>query len=412
VKSNLAAQGRTSLIRMARGGLLALLPLGLCALACGEPLATFADAPRPRADRPAAERGQGGEAGRSQAGEQASGTGTADGFPRAAADAALARGLVFLARQQELEQDGSFPAGRGEKAAPVGITALGALAYMAAGSAPERGPHGQELARAIDYILSRTAPPDHPVHPGYIADEGDPASRTHGHGLATLALAQAWSMSPRSARGRRIDAALALATQRIEVSQGLEGGWAYSPVRGLEHEGSVTICLVQALRAARNVGLRVDPEVIVRAVDYVKELQDEAGGFRYTLGHETVTVALTSAGISTLQAAGLYNTDEVRAAYDFLWRELAAREVAAERGASGTAPRFPYYERFYLSQALWQNPDHSVFDRWNLRETTRVIAAQNSDGSWGGSPYGASYATAMNCLFLALPAGLLPIFQR
>jgi len=33
------------------------------------------------------------------------------------------------------------------------------------------------LGRAIDYLLSRTAPADHPIHPGYIADEGDPASR-------------------------------------------------------------------------------------------------------------------------------------------------------------------------------------------------------------------------------------------
>ncbi|MDP6368144.1 MAG: terpene cyclase/mutase family protein [Planctomycetota bacterium] len=347
-----------------------------------------------------------------QSGPAAEGGESAASFPRAAADAALARGLAFLASQQALEQDGSFPAGRGEQAAPVGVSALGALAYMASGSAPGRGPNGPQLALAIDYLLSRTAPADHPTHPGYIADEGDPASRTHGHGLATLALAQAWSMSPRSVRGQRIETALALATRRIEVSQGLEGGWAYSPVKGLEHEGSVTICLVQALRAARNVGVRVDPTVIARAVAYVGELQNDDGGFRYTLGHETVTVALTSAGISTLQAAGLYDSIEVRKAYGFLWRGLAAREVAVERGGQAEQARFPYYERFYLSQALWQNPDHSVFEEWNLRETARVISSQRRDGSWGGSPYGASYATAMNCLFLALPAGLLPIFQR
>jgi hypothetical protein len=333
-------------------------------------------------------------------------------IPREAVGAALEKGLAFLSTQQALEADGSFPAGRGEKAAPVGITALGALAYMASGSAPDRGPRGKELGRAIDYLLSRTAPADHPIHPGYIADEGDPASRTHGHGLATLALAEAWSMSPRSDRGRRIEIALALAVNRIEASQGVEGGWAYSPVKGIEHEGSVTICLVQALRAARNVGVRVDPKVVGRAVEYVKRLQDEDGGFRYTLGHKNVTVALTSAGISTLQAAGLYDTDEVREAYAWVWRELTARDLARERGGAAPSARFPYYERFYLSQALWQNPDRKVFEEWNRDETTRVLASQNRDGSWGGSSYGASYATAMNCLFLALPEGLLPIFQR
>jgi hypothetical protein len=47
-----------------------------------------------------------------------------------------------------------------------------------------------------------------------------------------------------------------------------------------------------------------------------------------------------------------------------------------------------------------------------------VLQLQQKDGSWpaGGtnqeSAVGPSYATAMNCLFLALPDGFLPIFQR
>ena len=36
---------------------------------------------------------------------------------------------------------------------------------------------------------------------------------------------------------------------RIEVRE---------PMRDIRHEGSVTVCLVQALRAARNAGIRVD----------------------------------------------------------------------------------------------------------------------------------------------------------
>jgi hypothetical protein len=41
-----------------------------------------------------------------------------------------------------------------------------------------------------------------------------------------------------------------------------------------------------------------------------------------------------------------------------------------------------------------------------------VLGAQRDDGSWGDARFGDVYATAMNCLVLAVPEGLLPIFQR
>ena len=45
-----------------------------------------------------------------------------------------------------------------------------------------------------------------------------------------------------------------------------------------------------------------------------------------------------------------------------------------------------------------------------------LLNNQAEDGSWSGedqgSGYGAAYATAINALFLAIPDGMLPIFQR
>ena len=58
------------------------------------------------------------------------------------------------------------------------------------------------------------------------------------------------------------------------------------------------------------------------------------------------------------------------------------------------------------------NRDPKIFAEWAREETKRVLATQRKDGSWTDRRYGSSYATAMNCLFLALPDGLLPIFQR
>jgi len=321
--------------------------------------------------------------------------------------AAIQRALDWLAKEQGQQPDGSLPTTGARQEAPLAITALSALAWMAGGSTPERGPHGAPLAAAIDYLLGRVELAPESKVSGYISDGRDLLSRMHGHGFATLALAEAYAMSPRSPRGRRLERALKLAISRIESSQGTEGGWYYSPERSLEHEGSVTIALVQALRAARNSGLRVDPEVISQAVEYVRRSQAKDGSFRYAIGHEETSVALTAAAISTLNATGIYSGEEVLRGYDSVQRELIARETLSIKSAA-----FPVYERLYLAQAYWQHPDTKLFERWFEAERELLLSSQETSGAWLDQRFGANYATATNALVLALPEGLLPIFQR
>jgi hypothetical protein len=317
--------------------------------------------------------------------------------------------LDWLAKDQQTQPDGSLSTSGAKQEAPLAITALATLAWMAGGSTPERGPHGAQLALGIDYLLARIElNPDSPSV-GYISDARDPLSRMHGHGFATLALAQAYAMSPKSPRGRRIERALRLAIDRIETSQGAEGGWYYGPERSLQHEGSVTIALVQALRAARNSGLRVNPETIAEAIEYVRRSQGEDGAFHYAIGHEQTSVALTAAAISTLNATGIYSGKEVLQGYDSIQRELTARESAP---LSLQTPAFPLYERLYLAQAYWQHPDQTLFERWFQAEREHLLTTQEPSGAWTDPRFGSTYATSINAIVLALPEGLLPIFQR
>jgi len=326
---------------------------------------------------------------------------------------AIDRALRFLSARQAEEQDGSFPPTNARQNAPVAVTALAALAYMSAGSTLDRGPRGRELSRAVDFLLKQVDRSPTSRQRGYPASGRDEISKTHGHGFATLALAEAFGVSIGTPRGERLAEALSLAVGCIERSQGLEGAWFYQPVRGLEHEGSVTIAMVQALRAAKNAGVHVDPAVIAKAVDYVERSQKDDGSFRYALGSDNTSVALTAAALSTLHATGKYHGREIVQGYDYIERELRARELPRERDvlSLGDVP-FPYYERLYLAQAYWQNPDTSVFEAWARAERRQLLKDQREDGSWGESPYGDCYATAVNVLVLALPDQLLPIFQR
>jgi hypothetical protein len=324
---------------------------------------------------------------------------------------AFERGLAWLVAGQDRNLDGSMPVGaKDHQRVPIAATALGALALMAGGHAYDRGPYGANVARAIDYLLAHaTLDPKHPEH-GYIGRADAPqAVRMHSFGFAALALAEAYSTSPHSDRGRAVGRALEASVRLIERTQGREGAWFYEPKRMQQHEGSVTICLVQVLRAARDAGIRVDPGVIARAEEYVQKSQMDDGLFAYQLDDPDAhtSVALTAAAVCTLYSLGEYASATVDRGIGAIWRELALRDEGL-----GDEVRFPYYERFYLAQAFWQNTEREHFERWSASELPRMISDQLPDGRWREPRHGDGYATAMNCLVLAMSDQLLPIFQR
>lgn len=327
-------------------------------------------------------------------------------YPREVVERTLAKGLAWLAEQEGPSADGSWPVptGTGARAAPVAVSALSGLALMAGGHLPGRGPFGARVERGLDYVLSRAIVEASDARHGFIG--GDGLSRMHGHGFATLMLAQGYAMSPSSELGARLRTVLEGAVHLIERTQGAEGGWMYEPRLEPEHEGSVTICLVSALRAARDAGVLVEAETIARAEDYVRRSQADDGLFRYTLGSDKKTLALTAAGVATLAATGAYDDPALTRGVDAIVRELA------KGGAHLGAGEFPHYERFYLALALGGLPDQALFEAWFADELMQLVASQNEDGSWDDSPFGSSYATAINCLVLALPDGILPIYQR
>lgn len=328
-----------------------------------------------------------------------------------AARLALDTALTRLAERRDsqgalLVSDARFPA-------PLAVTALGSLAWMATGNLPDRGPHASALAQSIDWLVSRTD-----KQTGIAQDSTDLISRMHGQGFAALALSQAYCQSPSSPRGQEIMRALESSTRCIVLAQGLEGGWWYNPEKSLRHEGSITVACLQALRGAQGAGIRVEANSVKLAIDYLERSQKPDGSFRYALGDEHSSLALTAAALASLQAAGRYEGRTLAQGFDWVVRELARREREGIEGALANDPKdgqhvsCPYYERLYLALALWQAADRRLFEDWYPRELQRVLRTREPDGCWTDERYGTSYATAMNALFLALPESLLPIFQR
>jgi hypothetical protein len=344
-------------------------------------------------------------------------------------------GLQFLSKQQN--DDRSFSAVRGEDViqAPLAVTALSALAFMANGSTMGRGPYQQQVRSAIEYLLDHQidleldgAPPG-PIGedgvallPGYFKVESDSTSRTHGHGYATLAIAEAYgTLAPDARLGdaaeskmRQDQARMKVALQRavllIEASQSDKGGWFYQPGDNLD-EGSVTITMIQALRAARDVGIDVQKSVIDAAVEYVRKSQRPGdGGFKYQItGVESVTYALTAAAVSTLNATGDYDSKVIDSGVEFMKRNDPVFEPHAHYLED---QKFPWYARLYAAQAYYAYRDRKLWERWFPLLVEDIESRKTSSGSFADDQYGQVYATATACLLLQIDYQYLPIFQR
>jgi len=315
----------------------------------------------------------------------------------------VGRAHRYLAEQQR--SDGSFSVDRSSasRSAPVGVTAIAALSFMAAGNTPTRGPYQKSVRRAVDWLVQRCD------DDGYFYFDGDSTSKMHGQGYALLALAQAYGMYGDAKERARLGDAIRRAIGLIERTQGVTGGWYYEPKRQPDHENSITVCLLQALRAARDAGFEVDVAMVRRAESYVIRSQDpEDGRFRYGLNDPHKSWELTGAGLATLHAVGDYDSEALEDGFE----ALKKHDPFLAGSVSRSRVNFPYYGSLYAAQAYWAHRDARLFERWWPEFVEWCGEQQEPDGSFYNGVFGSVYGTAMVSLALQVPLGQLPVFHR
>ncbi len=337
---------------------------------------------------------------------------------------AVDRGLAWLSEHQN--PDGSWSAKIGYKlntdyehtreAAPhVGVTALSAMAFLAGGHLPGRGARGPVVERALDFVLGCVQ------EDGYITFAG---TRMYSHAFATLFLAEVFGTTHRS----DVKAKLQLSVDFIVNSQNAEGGWRYEPF-ATESDMSIVVCQVLALRAARNIGIRVPKSTIDRAARYVVDsavteeslapsyplhpgygYKNEIGSFHYQKQDGSrSSFSLTAAGVTALYGAGVYSD----AAVDEGIRWLRANLLQFNRnGVAEGGHYFFWYGHYYGVQAMYT----AGADAWeSYFDVVRdeILRMQGADGSFPNrvGP-GPAFGTAMAVLILEIPYRFLPIFQR
>lgn len=319
----------------------------------------------------------------------------------AESEAAVERGLAWLALHQAVDGSWQFDLSGcrcdgacrdpGTLDGSTASTAIALLPFLGAGSTHQDGPYQETVSRGIYYLVSRMQPTPR---------GGDFCEGTmYGHGVTTLALAEALGMT----KDDMLVPSVRDAVRFIETAQDMHGGgWRYLP--GQAGDTTVTAWQLAALKSASLAGLETPSPTIDgvrRFLDRVQTQKGAAYGYR-TPAAKPCTSAI---GLLCRMYTGWGSTQEP------LQRGLT------NLAKPGPAPQ-AIYQNFYLSQALLQL-DHPVWPRWNAKNRDQLVAQQarfgHETGSWffadpDTAPGGRLAHTALAVLTLEVYYRLLPIY--
>ena len=305
---------------------------------------------------------------------------------------AVDRGLAWLKENQKA--DGSWAT---LPSSTASVPSLAAIAFLSRGHAPGKGPYGETVSKAIDYVLAVQRPD------GLISRPAKGNAMMYDHGIATLMLAQARG-SADDARKQKIDAALAksvaliLAAQKVRKDALHAGGWRYTP-EARDSDLSVTGWQLAALRGAAACGVEVPKEQLDAGHGYVRRcaVRGEGGGFTYMAFQRDPGPARTGIGVVCLETLGDPGSRESAAGAEYLLAHPVTDPGAA----------FYYYTVYHVSHAL----DRLGGDPWAkayppLRDA--LLAAQSENGAWEQSAgqekqAGSAYCTSMAVIALCVP---------
>jgi len=336
--------------------------------------------------------------------------------------------------QGQCPNPGSMPEAR------IGATAFGVLPFLGAGQTHQVGKYKKTVAAALNYLIARMQ----------VTPNGgslyEPGGRMYSHGLATIALCEAYGMnlapddagklhrgeydgegakSPsetnetkevklserekNAIRGlaRRLGPAAQAALNYVMYAQDTAGGgWRYEPRQA--GDTSVVGWQLMALMSGRLAYLKVDPRSFVAATIFLNHVQtDEYGSdYGYT-GPDRKTQAT--------QAIGLLSRMYLGWTRDHPGLTQGVQNMSAAGPSGGNM-----YYNYYATQVL-HHYGGDVWKRWNNVMRDRLIHSQSHNGhttgSWyfGGGGHGAPkggrlYCTAMAAMTLEVYYRHMPLY--
>jgi hypothetical protein len=327
-----------------------------------------------------------------------------------ASERAVAAALNWLARHQR--PDGSWSldhlgrckgggcTGPGNAGSDSGATALALLPFLAAGQTHQsKGPYQKNIAGGLNWLIKNQKPD---------GDLSNGGSQMYSHGLATIALCEAYGMTQDS----RIGINAQLAINFIESGQNAQGSWRYTH-GSADSDTSVFGWQVMALKSGQMAGLKVNLAVLEGCQKYLDITA--TGNYKHLFGYQPgtgPTLPMTSVGLLTSQYLGAKRGDPVvMGGVEFLMSNLPKVD---DRNV---------YNWYYATQVMHNVPGPQ-WDKWNREMRKLLINTQEKNGcaagSWSpdkptkdawGDQGGRLMVTSLSALTLEVYYRYLPLYQ-
>jgi hypothetical protein len=275
----------------------------------------------------------------------------------------------------------------------TGATALALLPFLGAGQMPHsEGLYQEAIGRGLEYLMRRQ---QHTAHGGDLQE-----GTMYAHGLATLALCEAYAMTGDKQLGQAAQSALDF----ICAVQHEGGGWRYFP--GQPGDMTVTGWQLMALKSGQMANLQVPQVTITRATRFLSQMQSEEGAF-YGYMEPGRAPAPTAIGLLMRMYTGWPREDG---------RLSRGVEYLAELGPS----RDDMYFNYYATQVL-HHYEGPYWSAWNQRMRQYLIDTQETEGYERGSWYfydrhgvqgGRHYTTAMALMILEVYYRCMPLYTE
>ncbi|HEY2838011.1 MAG TPA: hypothetical protein VGJ26_02600 [Pirellulales bacterium] len=280
--------------------------------------------------------------------------------------------------------------------AEIAATALGLLPFLGAGQTHMQGKYKKNVQGGLYFLVNKMK-----VGPNG-GDLGYEQGNMYGHGLASIALCEAYALSK--------DKSLAVPAQQalnfiVYAQDPLGGGWRYQP--RMPGDTSVVGWQLMALKSGHMAYLDVPPQTIKGVTNFLNTVQTDSGArYGYTDGaaHSEATTAI---GLLCRMYLG--------------WKH---DESALERGVQFLSKRGPsetnMYFNYYATQVL-HHYEGEEWTTWNTKMRDFLIKEQKKSGHEKGSWYlqdssamqgGRLYTTAMCAMTLEVYYRHLPIYQK
>jgi hypothetical protein len=329
-----------------------------------------------------------------------------------ATEKAVALALKWLADRQN-KQTGAWslahgPDNPGKRLQSYNAaTGLALMCFLGAGQTHLEGEYKETVFMGLSFLIRNIKP--HGGYLGwYVGGGGQGPDDMYSHGIATIALCEAYGMTKDLALLEAAQAGINFLTYAQNPDT---GGWHYGPKgRG---DTSVVGWQMMALKSASMAGIAVDLSVVRKANFFLDQMAWD-GGTSYHYDFNSVSSgagynpSCTACALLCRMYSGLPKDND------------ALKGIIAKFDSTGPSSTNTYYN-YYATQVMKQ-VGGTEWDRWNEKMRDQLLGMQMQTGPSAGSWYwndghsteqgGRFYTTCMATMILEVYYRYLPIYSE